>query len=181
MTKANAAGVVLSAMTDADVEAIGDLAREIWLLHYPGIITREQIDYMLVQRYAADHLRYELTQPDIQWRVARRDGAAVGFSASVYLAASHELKLDKLYVHPQAQRGGVGRMLMDAALARAEALQCRNLILAVNKQNEKAIAAYRAYGFAVREAVTVDIGGGFVMDDFIMARSLQTLTASGKP
>ena len=46
------------------------------------------------------------------------------------------------------------------------------LIPAVNKQNAHAIAAYEKYGFAKREAVRVDIGNGFVMDDFIMARSL---------
>jgi ribosomal protein S18 acetylase RimI-like enzyme len=46
------------------------------------------------------------------------------------------------------------------------------LILAVNKRNERAIATYRRNGFAVREAVRVEIGDGFVMDDFIMSRSL---------
>ena len=47
------------------------------------------------------------------------------------------------------------------------------LILAVNKRNERAIAAYRKYGFVVRDAVRVDIGKDFVMDDFIMALSLR--------
>jgi ribosomal protein S18 acetylase RimI-like enzyme len=42
----------------------------------------------------------------------------------------------------------------------------------VNKQNAQAIAAYRKNGFEVREAVRVEIGNGFVMDDFIMAKSL---------
>ena len=46
------------------------------------------------------------------------------------------------------------------------------MILAVNKQNSRAIAAYLKNGFAVREAVRVEIGNGFVMDDFIMAKSL---------
>jgi ribosomal protein S18 acetylase RimI-like enzyme len=49
---------------------------------------------------------------------------------------------------------------------------CTTLILAVNKRNEKAIAAYRKQGFAVRDSVCVDIGNGFVMDDFIMAKPL---------
>ena len=31
---------------------------------------------------------------------------------------------------------------------------------------------FEHYGFVVREAVCVDIGNGFVMDDFIMARSV---------
>ena len=51
------------------------------------------------------------------------------------------------------------------------------LILAVNKGNQHAIAAYRKQGFAVRESVSVDIADGFVMHDFIMARSLPTHAA----
>ncbi|SBT09766.1 Acetyltransferase (fragment) [Candidatus Propionivibrio aalborgensis] len=42
----------------------------------------------------------------------------------------------------------------------------------MNKQNVRAIAAYERKGFSVRESVCVNIGGGFVMDDFIMSRSI---------
>jgi ribosomal protein S18 acetylase RimI-like enzyme len=41
-------------------------------------------------------------------------------------------------------------------------------VLAVNKHNAQAIAAYRKNGFRVADAVVKDIGGGFVMDDYIM-------------
>jgi ribosomal protein S18 acetylase RimI-like enzyme len=46
------------------------------------------------------------------------------------------------------------------------------LILQVNKRNEKAIKLYRRAGFAVREEIVVDIGGGFVMDDYVMEKRL---------
>jgi hypothetical protein len=42
----------------------------------------------------------------------------------------------------------------------------------VNKRNASAIAAYRKHGFDVRESVVKDIGGGFVMDDYIMEKRL---------
>jgi hypothetical protein len=42
----------------------------------------------------------------------------------------------------------------------------------VNKQNTKAVAAYRRNGFAVAESVVTDFGASFVMDDFIMAKDL---------
>ena len=45
-------------------------------------------------------------------------------------------------------------------------------MLAVNKHNFNAIAAYRKHGFIVREAVVKEIGGGFVMDDYIMEKRL---------
>ena len=62
--------------------------------------------------------------------------------------------------------------LIARAVAHGWEAGCDTLILAVNKGNARAIAAYQKHGFAVRESVRVDIGGGFVMDDFIMARSI---------
>jgi ribosomal protein S18 acetylase RimI-like enzyme len=55
---------------------------------------------------------------------------------------------------------------------RARSLGLREVSFAVNKHNHAAIAAYRKYGFDIREAVVKDIGGGFEMDDYIMARSV---------
>jgi ribosomal protein S18 acetylase RimI-like enzyme len=48
----------------------------------------------------------------------------------------------------------------------------RRLILSVNKRNTRALAAYRRNGFIITESVITDIGGGFVMDDYIMAKDL---------
>jgi ribosomal protein S18 acetylase RimI-like enzyme len=154
-----------------EVDALASLAREIWQRHYPGIISQEQIDYMLAERYGRERLQEELACPDIWWDQAFLDGCRVGFASSM-LADPGEMKLDKLYVHPDSQRRGVGQRLIAVAAERARGHGCQTLILAVNKNNAQAIAAYRKHGFAVREAVRVDIGHGFVMDDFIMAKSL---------
>jgi RimJ/RimL family protein N-acetyltransferase len=40
----------------------------------------------------------------------------------------------------------------------------------VNKRNEPAIAAYLKAGFRIEKEAVFDIGGGFVMDDFLMVR-----------
>jgi ribosomal protein S18 acetylase RimI-like enzyme len=101
-----------------------------------------------------------------------------GFASSLLCASPGEIKLDKLYVDPACQRLGLGGRLIAQVSARALSNGGNTLILAVNKRNERAIAAYRKHGFAVREAVRVDIGNGFVMDDFIMAKSLRCLVVS---
>jgi ribosomal protein S18 acetylase RimI-like enzyme len=156
----------------ADVEAIAALAREIWQSAYAEIISQAQIDYMLAQRYNAPRLLEELGKSGYWWDQAFVDGARVGFSSCCLTDVPGEIKLDKVYVHPSQQRSGIGGALIDGALAHGREAGCSTLILAVNKQNARAIAAYEKRGFAVREAVRVDIGGGFVMDDFIMARSI---------
>ena len=51
-------------------------------------------------------------------------------------------------------------------------LKLSTLMLQVNKQNIKAISFYRKAGFSVREEAVFDIGNGFVMDDYVMIKSL---------
>ncbi len=170
--------VSISAVTATDIEPVIALARQVWQQTYPGIISQAQIDFMLEQRYNPPRLLQELTLPQLWWDQIRVDGSLAGF-ASCLITEAGEMKLDKLYVDPQRQRMGLGSRLLEHVSGRALAAGCTTLILAVNKRNEGAIATYRRNGFAVREAVRVDIGGGFVMDDFIMAKSLLAPSPGG--
>jgi ribosomal protein S18 acetylase RimI-like enzyme len=155
-----------------DVAAIIRLARVIWQDAYPGIISQAQIDFMLDQRYNAARLLEELATPSICWNQIDVDATLAGFASTLLTDTAGEMKLDKLYIDPARQRLGLGCQLMAHIVDRALTLGCHTLILAVNKQNARAIAAYRKNGFEVRDAVRVDIGNGFVMDDFIMAKLL---------
>lgn len=163
----------ISPVSDADVEAIAALARIVWQDAYPGIITQAQIDFMLEQRYDTRRLLAELAMPEVWWDKATLDGELAAFASSLLTATPGEMKLDKIYVDPARQRFGFGGRLIAHVAQRALAQGCNTLILAVNKRNERAIGAYRKHGFVVREAVCVDIGNDFVMDDFIMSRVLR--------
>jgi len=163
----------ISPVSDADVEAIAALARIVWQDAYPGIIRQAQIDFMLEQRYDTRRLLAELAMPEVWWDKATLDGELAAFASSLLTATPGEMKLDKIYVDPARQRLGLGGRLIAHVAQRALAQGCNTLILAVNKRNERAIGAYRKHGFVVREAVCVDIGNDFVMDDFIMSRVLR--------
>jgi len=159
-----------------EVEAIGALARIVWQKCYAGIIiSQEQVDYMLGDRYNAARLREELQTPGIWWDQAFVDGERVGFASTLRTDTPGELKLDKLYIHPAHQRHGVGGAMIAHIAERGlkDDPPARTLILAVNKQNLQAQAAYRKHGFVQREPVYVDIGNGFVMDDYIMEKALR--------
>ena len=158
-------------LAPADIDAVAALARRVWHSHYPGIISVAQIEYMLAERYAPERIAAELGDPGIAWRVAEVDGWLAGY-ASTHHRGDGELKLDKIYVDLACQRRGVGRALLDDALATARGLACATLILAVNRHNAKAIAFYRARGFEFSGTRVADIGGGFMMDDFIMRRAV---------
>ena len=148
------------------------LAHVIWHAHYPEIISEEQIDYMLARGYAIDALAEFLGGPDRGLELAVIDGEPAGFAAWTLIDDTTEAKLDKLYVLPARQRHGLGGQLIRHVIDCARAAGAATLILNVNKHNAQAIRAYERQSFAIREAVVNDIGNGFVMDDYVMARKL---------
>lgn len=158
--------------TEAHLPALAELAGVIWRQHYPGIISREQIDYMLGQMYALDTLRAELREKGIRfWRLLVA-GEFVGFASLGPTPEPGVIKLHKCYLLPTQHGQGHGSRLLQHCEQEARNLGAKRLILAVNKQNVKAIAAYQRNGFAVVEAVITDFGHGFVMDDYVMAKEL---------
>ena len=162
----------IAPLEEAAIDALCSLAREVWRHHYPRIIGHAQTEYMLAQRYAADVIRHELGDSRVWWDTLSEDDVMRAFASSLRGDAPGEIKLDKLYVHPQRQRRGYGAALIGHTCERAARLGCRRVVLAVNKRNASAISAYQKQGFVIREGVVKDIGRGFVMDDYIMEKRL---------
>src|SRR5688572_4583402 len=97
----------------ANPEHVADIARlaeVVWRAHYPGIISHEQIDYMLRKMYDLDVLRREMAEGITYLRALEGD-RLLGFAS--YGPAGEEVKLHKLYVDPRHQRRAVGRGLLD--------------------------------------------------------------------
>ncbi len=148
---------------------IAALAKIIWHAHYPGIISREQIDYMLGRMYDVEVMRCEIDS-GIVYDCLLVNGRLCGFSSFGRGSNAGELKLHKLYVHPEWQRKSFGTLLLHHVEAEARKRGFTTLVLGVNRRNDKVIAAYRKNGFAIRESAVTDIGGGFVMDDYVMTK-----------
>lgn len=151
-----------------DLPTIAALARATWLDAYAGIISREQIDYMLAQRYDPERLKADTGNPEKWLHQVFIDGVRAGFAACEI--CGDEFKLDKLYIHPDMQRKGAGAALIAHAAALARDRGYPAMILAVNKNNAQALRAYDRYGFHVRDKTVTDIGNGFIMDDYIMEK-----------
>ena len=78
--------------------------------------------------------------------------------------------LSKIYVREDRRGTGLGRAMAERAEARCAELGCRELWLTVNKHNTGSIAFYERMGFRKTGALVTDIGHGFVMDDWRMAK-----------
>ena len=167
----NAAATRIVPLEKSGIPAVISLARSIWYAHYPGIITPEQIEYMLAAQYTVENIQFELSRGLIRWIQIYSDSELVGF-ASYGPITARQLKLHKLYIDPGLHGQGLGRAALEYVVKAAEELGLPEVCLNVNKQNEKAIRAYKRMGFSVAEELVVDIGSGFVMDDYVMVKKI---------
>ena len=159
-------------LRDPDVELLCALAREIWLQHYPGIITVRQIEYMLAQRYSPDAIRAQLRDRSASWDILESSGELCGFASCEHASDARTMKLDKLYVHQVFRGRGFGAALVDHVAHAARRENRETLYLQVNKYNHGSVEAYKRMGFTVIRSVKVDIGQGFLMDDYVMSLAL---------
>jgi ribosomal protein S18 acetylase RimI-like enzyme len=166
MGRGAASGPAIEALQAAEVDAVCRLARRTWQATYPGIISQQQIDAMLADRYTPAAILAQLGDPGHHWLIARDRDTIAGFAHA--RLDGETCKLDKLYVDPAHQRRGIGRALVDAIRAFARQQGAGRLWLQVNRNNQQAVRAYQSYGFDIIEARVFDIGAGFVMDDYVM-------------
>lgn len=166
----------LDAMTAADFETLAQLAEVIWRAHYTRIIGSAQIDYMLAERYTPEKLRQYLNADD-RWLMLLRTESptgsrAVGYCSYALTDDPGEMKLEQLYLLPELHGQGLGKLMLRHVEEQARVRGRSTLMLQTNKRNDIAIAFYRKAGFTVREEAVFDVGGGFVMDDYVMEKVL---------
>lgn len=162
--------IVIKPVTPPDVPAVSALAREIWQATYPELITQQQIDFMLELRYGVERLYDDIEQADKWLDQAFYDGRRVGFCA--YEIRNGEFYFDKIYIHPDVQRRGVGGAMINHADEKARKMGYKRAILDVDKRNTQAINSYKKYGFEVLDTTKADVGGGLAMHGFMMAKTL---------
>lgn len=162
----------LDAMTAADFGTVARLGEVIWRAHYTKIIGSAQIGYMLADRYTPEKLGIYLNADDRWLMLLRIDGRAVGYCSYALTDDPGEMKLEQLYLLPELQGKGLGRLMLRHVEEQARARGRSMLMLQTNKRNAGAIAFYRKAGFTVREEAVFDIGNGFVMDDYVMEKVL---------
>ena len=158
--------------TASDGEKIALLARKIWHQCYPSIISLEQIDYMLDQRCAPARLNAELAGRDHRYWLIVSGELAVAYGELALKVVDQRCQIQQIYVDDSVQGLGLGRMLLDTMIKEARSLNALTAWLTVNRNNASAIKFYRYHGFSQTEICVTDIGGGFVMDDYLMEKSI---------
>jgi ribosomal protein S18 acetylase RimI-like enzyme len=153
--------------TSADIPLIQELAHRIWPQTYIPVIGASQVNYMLDRFYSTAMLGSQIAETGHQFIIAETNDQPVAFAAWSGVEPG-TCKLHKLYILPQQQGKGVGRMLLNHIRQILANAGISRLILNVNRYNNVAIAFYKALGFNIFKEEDIAIGNDFFMNDFVM-------------
>jgi GNAT superfamily N-acetyltransferase len=162
----NNKSTIIRTASAADFPAIREVVHEVWPIAYREMISQEQIRYMLEMMYSDESLTKQIVEEGCSFIVYEVDSGILGFAS--YSAIEHKLyKLHKLYVFTTSHGKGIGKTLLDEVKKRVASLGGNRIELQVNKKNV-AQHFYLKQGFTIDRELVLDIGNGFVMDDFVM-------------
>jgi diamine N-acetyltransferase len=155
-----------------DIVTIQHLAEIIWPQAYSDIISQAQLQYMLKLIYSTASLTKQMEKGH-QFVFAIENNIAIGFAS--YSAKSEEeaaiFRLHKIYVLPHQAVKGIGSFLLSHVCEATVNAAATSLELNVNKYNAAKLF-YEKKGFTIIKEEVIDIGNGYVMDDYVMEKVL---------
>lgn len=154
----------------ASIRSIERLACQIWREHYIPIIGEAQTGYMLFRFQSEQAIKEQLREGFLYYLIRDKDGRTVGYLG--FVPKADELFLSKIYIVKNAREKGCGRQAVKFVEKFARKNKLSRIALTVNKNNVRSIEAYQSMGFSITGAVVQDIGGGFVMDDYRMEKTV---------
>jgi GNAT superfamily N-acetyltransferase len=138
-----------------DLPAVSALLVRVWHDTYDAIYGVEKVNEITSRWHSVSNLIRQLQQPLSLSLVAEKDGQILGTSQAIG-QVDGSVHLGRLYIAPEAQRGGVGAVLLTAT-EQAFPFASR-ITLEVEPQNTRATAFYRKHSFEIAGS-TADCGG----------------------
>lgn len=155
-----------------DIPEIIKVARKTWPVSYKHIISDQQINYMLDLFYSPVSLLNQIEILEHKFLLIEDDDHNVkAFAAYSYMPAVRGVRLHKLYVLPENQHLGFGKILVSTIIDLVKRENFTFLELNVNKNNT-ALHFYIKNGFALVREEDIDIGSGFFMNDYILKKEI---------
>lgn len=162
--------IPLHAEDAAGIQRMSALASEIVKEHFDPLIGAAQNDYMIAHFQTPEAIASQLASGYHYFFVCDDTGAPIGFLA--YVLESTRLYLSKFYLYKSQRGKGYSRAMRDFIVAAARNAGLSQIELNVFKHNDSTIAAYEALGFQRLRDEATDIGGGFILDDYVYALPL---------
>ncbi|TWO31906.1 GNAT family N-acetyltransferase [Seonamhaeicola sediminis] len=157
------------AKSTQDFQNIATLADIIWREHYIPMIGLPQVNYMLGKFQSVNAIAHQVAN-GFEYYLLQYENVSVG-----YISIKKEtgvLFLSKFYVLSEYRGKNIGREALIFIEEKAKIYNLEKIRLTVNVNNLKSIKVYETFGFNNVGSVVIDIGKGFVMDDFEMVKKL---------
>ncbi|MDB5256772.1 MAG: family N-acetyltransferase [Chitinophagaceae bacterium] len=162
--------ITITTATAKEYPIIQAIARQTWPEAFGKILSPEQIEYMLTMMYSLSALTEQVQNKHHVFLLVKWEEEPVGYASyELNYQSSSKTKIHKLYLLPAAQGKRIGQLLIQEIGTRAKPDYA--LVLNVNRYNS-AIRFYEKVGFKKTGEETIDIGNGYLMEDYIFEKQL---------
>ena len=155
----------------SDIPVIQQIAEKAWRPTYSHILSEDQTIYMLAMMYGTEVLMKQINS-QIAFYLAVDEDLVIGYFAMEITELS-KMKLHKIYLDPDKKSKGAGTKIIEFIKDVAFKAGVRQIELNVNKFNS-AVQFYEKIGFFRAKEMVLDIGNGYVMDDYVMQLNLES-------
>ena len=162
-------GIEIRPLAIHEIDLVRNLSNEIWKKVYPSIISIEQIEYMLDLIYNEVALKKQISVQGHQFILVIDNTQPIGYASYSLKEGTDDsqYRLHKFYLQPEHHGKGLGKQMMNHIIHEVQRAGGKSIELNVNKYNP-AFHFYKKLGFSVISEEVIDIGKGYVMDDYVM-------------
>ncbi len=153
-----------------EYEQLAEMIASLWHSAYDTLLGGAQVEYMTQKFQSAAAIREQIMHENYIYFYILSGEEKIGYCAVE--TEEDRLFLSKLYLKKEERGKGIGQKALAGVADMARRLGLSSVYLTVNKGNARAIAAYEKFGFVRTDSIVTDIGGGYVMDDYVYEYAL---------
>lgn len=152
----------------SQIYILAELAYEIWPECYSEILSNAQIEYMLDKFLSEKAIDSQIKEQGYEYYFITENSSILGFTG--INTDENALFLSKLYIRKSVRGKGYGKEVLSFLEQLCKSRGLKYIYLTVNKNNTSAISIYKKAGFSIENDLCSDIGGGYIMDDYMMKK-----------
>ena len=156
---------------DRQIQEVAELAELIWHEHFTPIIGEAQVAYML-DKFQSEHALSDMLQnQNYRYFFFEANGKKIGYIG--IQPRENILFLSKIYLLKEHRGKGYARIGINFLTQLCQKEGYEKIQLTCNRHNLNSVAAYQKMGFVSVYEQDADIGNGFVMNDYVMEKTVE--------
>ncbi len=154
--------------TKDTIQSVAMLAKEVWHQHFTPLIGFEQVKYMLDNFQSCEAITKQIENDNFTYFTVNETKKLLGYFA--YYFTDEYLYISKFYLKQDARGKGIAKKMLAFIEEKAIQEKLRAIQLNVFKGNDNTIEIYEKLGFEIIDKPQINIGNGFILDDYVMTK-----------